>query len=611
MNSESLQEAFPAIYQDFFSKCSIAVSASGSFWFAGEYAVLEGGLAILQKVPMRFYIGISPSEKPGVTDLGGYEFVHSKKEFKKVDFHYWWQITKEAFNDFLENELKKTLPDGYPPGINITYLSEIPTSSGINASAALSATMACAFLTYTGEITPEIYNSWKGKKVSELSKDNLFDRAFRLAWKIEAILHGGASSGATVLAAFVNSNYPIIYFSEKRSGRKDASGKTRFPAYDPKTISIFDKIEFRCFGLDELEPDITGEWPIDFGLIYSGDFIRTPMVIKSMPDFEGHLERVRALIKEKIGSIIKKMPSHIVLTDIIKSPQEIRNSYMRSINATAARVFYNLIWTFRAGGSDARFAKLADTINIYQDSLRTFNISSPRLDFICDSIVHEGEKRNEKIGCKLSGSGKKGDILFVAPCNSFREDIWTIISGLRDETREDISLDYASWLDGIGDKNVSLEQDLKTNVLSPLISKGTVEIERLDSGGKISHEIYTLDKFEREKNSFGLLLDLPNGDIYIKGRKLTSKDVKTARETVSVLDILIKSIRKAVPNTSFSHSSYASDRGEFQGKIISPLNKILEKETGEKLPVSISGSIDVFSVKLEAGANICLIKRRF
>ena len=611
MNSASLQEAFPEVYREFFSKCSIVTSASGGFWFAGEYAVLEGGLSITQKVPMRFYVGIIPTKKPGIVDLGGYEFVPSTQEFKPVDFNYWWQATKNIFNDFLQRELENSLPDGDHRGFQFTYITEIPTSAGLNASAALSAAMANAFLVYTKKLTPEIIEQWNTKKSSELVKDPLFNQAFRFAWKLEAILQGGFSSGSAVFACFINSIYPIIYFSEKRKKKNNLLEGGHFPAYNFQTIGIFDKINYQGFNFEELEPDISGDWPFDFGLIYSGDFVRTSAVIRSLPAFEEHLKRVRATIKEKIGLAVKKWSEDSALVSIIKNPQEMRDSYIRSINSIAVRVFYHLLHTFRSGATEERFTKLAENINIHQDSLRIFNISSSRLDFICDFLVHEGNKLGESVGCKISGSGKKGDLLFIAPFNGLRDEIWNIISRLQRETNENIFLDYACWLDGIGSQGIVLEQNVNVGIFSPIISSGTTEVCQLTPSGELISSLYTFEKFEKERNSFDLLLDTLEEDIYIRGRKLTSKDIKTARETVAVLKILIENLDKFVPSSSFSRSSYAADRGEFQSKIVSPINKVLEKEIGKKIPLIISGNIVDFSVKLRPGINIYMVKKRF
>ena len=61
MNSASLQEKFPEIYQELFSHADIVTSAPGNFYWIGEYAIVfAGALGIKQNIPLRVYVGIEP-----------------------------------------------------------------------------------------------------------------------------------------------------------------------------------------------------------------------------------------------------------------------------------------------------------------------------------------------------------------------------------------------------------------------------------------------------------------------------------------------------------------------------------------------------------------------
>lgn len=62
-NSENLKKTFPKVYEDLFSKSSVVVSAPGSFWWTGEYSGSQGGVSILQKIPLRVYVGFEENSK--------------------------------------------------------------------------------------------------------------------------------------------------------------------------------------------------------------------------------------------------------------------------------------------------------------------------------------------------------------------------------------------------------------------------------------------------------------------------------------------------------------------------------------------------------------------
>lgn len=83
----------------------------------------------------------------------------------------------------------------------------------------------------------------------------------------------------------------------------------------------------------------------------------------------------------------------------------------------------------------------------------------------------------------------------------------------------------------------------------------------------------------------GLLLDMINNKIYVKGRKLNSKDILSQITTINILDKLLDKIGDDVPNKEFEISSYSKNKNEMIGKIVIPLVVLLEKELGDKLPL--------------------------
>ena len=90
-----------------------------------------------------------------------------------------------------------------------------------------------------------------------------------------------------------------------------------------------------------------------------------------------------------------------------------------------------------------------------------------------------------------------------------------------------------------------------------------------------------------------------------------SKKIYSARETVNILDILVKNFNKLVPNTDLPPSSYVSDRNEFQSKILSPLSKITKEKFNKKFPIKIVGNNNEFSLKLEKGIGIHVVEKMF
>ena len=63
---------------------------------------------------------------------------------------------------------------------------------------------------------------------------------------------------------------------------------------------------------------------------------------------------------------------------------------------------------------------------------------------------------------------------------------------------------------------------------------------------------------ESEKDC--ILLDTIQGRVYIKGMRLTSKDIHSQNTTIDMLKILLENIGKEVPNTYLPVSTYSQNK---------------------------------------------------
>ncbi len=207
-NTESIQKEFFNYYRDYFSKCLVVVSAPSSILFTGEYAVMYGGVAIGQKMPFRLYVGLEP-----ITD--------KKNEFGFFEFLFLSQKRFEATQFDLQTQTKLLkLLNNYISGVRIHLISEFAIYCGLNLSGAFAAALALAILVYNKEISPENLELWSKYSIQEIKNksETGFEKVHRLAWKIEAILRDDSASGAQTLIPLITSSYPIVYFTEKRTG---------------------------------------------------------------------------------------------------------------------------------------------------------------------------------------------------------------------------------------------------------------------------------------------------------------------------------------------------------------------------------------------------------
>ncbi|MCX6806705.1 MAG: hypothetical protein NT135_01110 [Candidatus Berkelbacteria bacterium] len=606
MNSRSLQNKFPEVYRQFFSKCPIVVSAPGNFFWSGEYAAMFGGLTIKQNVPLRSYIGLEASNTNKVESGQSIAFIPSKAKFAS------WIVPPGAARKVRTILQKFLLENHQKTGFIYHILLEVPSGCGLASSGAFAAAVALAAYLHCGLIDMPKIKKWSETKLSELTKDSQFNKVFRLAWKIESTYHNQSSSGAAPFAAITGSALPIVYFTEKRTGDLVSHPKARFPVNIADDYDLINEIDYRAYRLEELleleglkadSINLRGfsEWPIDFGLIYSGDTGLTEASIKSLGNIEDSLLESFSGWK-KYFSKIKLKDAKPLFYEIIKQPKELAlDPYLKSISVISMEILSGLVSVFTRGSSKVDLQHLFNSINCNQGFLKTLDVSSPLIDEICYSINKQVIELGDELGagCKLTGAGKKGDILFAVNYHGLRDQIDNIIDKLCQETKENIWLDYASWIDGIEEEGARVEQNLVAKIYSKFISSGSILIKSFNQAGMVQPELMTLEDFEKEKSKIDLLIDKIERDIYVGGKKMTSKEIPSSSATGEILTILLNSMGKSIANYQLPESSYAQDRNEMQSKIISPLVKTIKKYTGKNLPLKITGGLAEFRIKLE------------
>lgn len=589
MNSKSLQAKFPEVYREFFSKCPIVVSAPGNFFWTGEYTHRFGGLSIKQHLPLRAYVGLEPHSSSSI-NLGDSFY------FDLLDQH----IKSRAFPSTIQNKLIEYLNHLYghietnkKAGFKIHTVLEIPQHDGLAYSNAWSASLAVAVQLYLNSSSIGKVIGWRRIPLSRLSDDKEFNKTFSAVRKIESLFWWGTTSGVSSFTAMASSDLPIIYFIEEDQKNPIDSE------------SIYQR-KYYAFRLDELgnKPsriDEVTEWPIDFGLIYSGVSVWTEGAIKSLQSLEWYLNDISKEWK-KIFKTYNIPNKNILLSKLINYPKFRKTDpYINALSYISLEVLYGLLWAFSEGFNEEALNFLFRAINRNHKLLGSINTSSPVLDKICLLVDQEARKSGDSLGagCKLNGAGKGGDILFITKRHGFDDKINDLIAGLRKEIKGDVCLDYASWIDGFEKEGVRVEQHIAEGIYSKFISEGAISLKNFTKEGALQTELTSLENFEKEKGEIDLLLNAMENDIYVRGEKLTSKEIPSSSATVEILSILLDNLGKSISNFQLPESSYSKDRNEMQSKIISPLVKIIKLKTKKSLPLKISGGLAEFRIKLD------------
>jgi len=599
MNSKTLQKLYPEIYEDFFSKNLVVVSAPRILWWTGEYAELFGGPTITQKIPLRIYIGISSREDSEIK-IGSYKvYVPSKEGFFEANFT---DIKQKQLIKFLNFYLKDKLGLEIK-GFDINILTELPLEHGQGSFGCLAAALSTAIFVFYKRLGEKEIKSWKDQKFKDLinNEDLKFSQTHRFAWKIEVAADTNRSSGCRSFSAMTSTEYPIVFFTESRSGNKNFHPRSKHPSNIDDDYDILDKIKYWADSLDHFfKIKNAPSWPIDFGLIYGGVLKVTGAIISSVKHVEDHLSFISRYTVKKFKEVLEEneiTPSFYELA-LKENGLSLWNRYIDAMTALSLEILETMEELFRSGNVDENIKKFIHQLNCYHDMFHLLNVSNKKLNYICSLIEEKAHNFGiDGFGLKFSGSGGGGDIIFATSFGKNRNSIEKIIYSLKREVNNEINLDYTSWEDGIEDEGIRLEQDISNRIYSPFIAAGSYIIISYNPFPK--KEIISLKSFQKEKENMPILIDEVNKKIYIKNQPLNSKQLHSTKETIKILKILLNNLGREVKARDLPESSYIY-RNEMQSKIISPLNKITREIFDKKLPIKISGGLRKnYSLKLD------------
>ncbi len=273
MNSSAIYARHKDIYDGLFSRSSCVASCPGAFFWAGEHAVLHGGMGVLQHIPLRVYVAIEPlrhSPRPRGIVLGEEEGDHMmydpiEDRFKVASFIYDEEFRK-APSVIHKLEVIIERLGLHKQSFIIRTLHELRPVMGCNWSGAFSTALVGAVLHHNRLLNAHMIGQWKKQPVFELIEDERFDTCHRASWVLETALHGGRASGYGTFASLVASTMPVFYCTAFR-------GETaEFPVDVGANYEPLWALPYGGFRLADKYPEVQEEKFGEFecGLICSG-----------------------------------------------------------------------------------------------------------------------------------------------------------------------------------------------------------------------------------------------------------------------------------------------------------------------------------------------------
>ncbi|MEK9153203.1 MAG: hypothetical protein AAB723_01220, partial [Patescibacteria group bacterium] len=448
INSAVLQKRFPEIYREFFSNCPIVVSAPHFFTWAGEYVGYWGGLMMLQKLPLRFFVGIEfmPLATTPVIQIAPESRSYSLQEnkFKKDTLDH---LAKDRLLDFVNKSFKNKFQK---KPIKIHLLSEMPLG-GSGSSGALTAGLATGLALASNAIAPRDIHDWAKQPSSRLIKNKKyrFDFIFRLAWKMLAAYQGDLTSGATIFTALLDSPYPLYYVL-----KKDKAINLPLKAEPP--FDLIDQLDFNGGRLNELfNLPARGSWPIDFGLLYLGE-----------P--RGHTPFSTSPLEDNIKNLTKFFQNNFPQAALGQNKQMWQKNCLEVMNFISADVLLKLGRLLSDGHRHDNLREFLRAVDRHQALFLLLGASSNTSEAVNSVIHHQASKIDDLgAGVKAVSTTKKNIILFIFPAGQMRQTLGDILLLTKKEFSTNPVLGYASWLDGLEQQGIKVEQALAQKIYSP------------------------------------------------------------------------------------------------------------------------------------------------
>lgn len=593
MSSVSLQKRFYSTYKYFFNTHNLIFSGHSILtWWAD----ISHGISVLrlkQKLPMKTFIWVNYTTSSRVTFRTIFVYSIGEGSFEEVPFGKFFPERMEHISAFLEDFLKL---HGYSSGIEISFLTETPPGQGFAFSSVMSVLLTILVHTIALKLDPDTL-IW-----GELHNAHpLFEELYHFSLELSNIIsHGKSIGGGGNYAVMVSDTaLPVVYIYQKdhpdyRSGIQE---ENNLPTHAPSPVeaTLYKDTLLHFLWIDRASSD----WalPLDYGIISTGRDYR-------FGDTESMRDRVNERAQWDASFIQDTITKLHIWEDEKKSLSklfhikkiEVLHSVIDAMNLRILEGFHILLDSSNRDNNDTYFI---DTIR--KTWLMSFAFQKINKFFLAFKyhFYRLAQFEDEDIGIIPFNTGKIwGSLLFVMKAGKSRKTLQKTMDTLKGEGHS-ITFPYLSWRDGYASRWVCLEQYIGRKIYSKYTQSG--DVSYTDSLGKSYVADYE-SILSTEKES--LLLDAIGGRIYIRGVKLTSKDIHSQNTTIDVLRILIKNIGQEVSNSRLPISTYSQNKNEITTKIITPLKSLIEKHFGEDIALSCTWGITEYYLRLTS--NIAL-----
>jgi hypothetical protein len=608
ITSETLQKKHPNVYRDFFLKNDIVISSHHMLAMITGMAWRVGGPVLVQKINQQCYVGVTKAKEG--SDMGIVENVAYVSQLDKFEETKYVSIPWEKGLVILKDILTEKLGHE-PPPLSFSVINEVPESrsldSGVPVLILVASYLHFDLMSWEDlKGLASLTSKEKHAKESRLAK--LFDELHRYSSHIRLLSQPGSTSGYVDYTTLTATKTPVVYLPEERAGSVEKS-VLDLPPLDGSMGIDHEHFNYWGFRLDELA-NVQEDFPLDAVWIYPGSSRRSGAATRYtttivVPSFDDLRDYTKKLFSE-IEIDEKHAPAFLKNMDVDGLYWQYAG---RGQMISRLQLVRDLIHMCEDRYNSNKAQRFLDSLNVLFYTNGPFEESpSKKLETMIGMLRQKAHEAGIPIGIRVYRYGKQdGNILVYSPPQKFQKEIFEVIDEMKKVFGDDINADFVSWRDGWGTNGIVCEQFLAKDIHSPLFPSGTKKILFWDQQDGLTEQ----SESTLEQRQPDLLLDATKGKIYVGGKSVTSKDIPSQKGSIEIFSQLLENIGKPQSNTDLPAQTYASYRNELQGKIVGPLEKLVEKRTKGTLGVSLQGQLTDFKVTFSPKRlSIAIIKER-
>ena len=567
MNTENLQKIFHQEYEDFFTKNNLIVSSPHVInrWNITHLEGIQEKIA--QKLPTKLYIGINKRNDANISFKTYTQFIYTTKKFEKREIEtYRGKNTSEK----IKKKIKELLAEyWYTQGIDISILSENEEGTGIAISSIGTQLLSLLIFILWEKISPEQLDDYTAFTKSKESK-GIYTLTKETIENFSSITKKHVNGTVLFTAGMENGNI-WLWFGNEWYIKK----------YYPKAIQwdnniCLDHIKSRNNKI--IEYSIISFWSC------FNEFYGTETYFKIQEEYNQIAKEYN--IETKKSSLFIDTLNFLYLNIF----ETAKNALTHPNDETSIEKYFN---AFR------RLSWYETFIEGYFDIQKDITTSFKKNQIFED----------ERVWVIPISSVKPGwTFLCITKIGKSRNTIANMLDDLHNKWYTTANLQYLSWEDGLSEEHIKIEQYLDKGRFSEYIKDGDIIMDCY--GSENWKKIIGNHREVLENIDNGIVFDCIDGKIYVNNQLTNHNEILTQSGTVETIKVLLENTWWYVNNSKLPASSYSKNKNEMVGKIIWPLQELVQKRFNEKLDLQCTGNIVDFDLKLTPSKiNIYLLKK--